>query len=115
MAPASMNQKGQAMIETIVVSSITIFFCIQLIRLGLQIRYEVIFDDLIEETLICKFQKESNCTNKLKNKLNDLHFSQIQVIDRSQDKIAKIKVVVKTGLNTSFTRESELALDLSVP
>lgn len=110
-----MNQKGQAMIETLAVSSITIFFFIKLIQLGLQIRYEVIFDDLIEETLICKFQKQSDCVSKLKNKLNDLHFSEIQVIDRSQDKVAKIKVVVKNGLKTSITRESELALDLSVP
>lgn len=110
-----MNQKGQALVESLIFSTLAILCSIKLLQLGLDLRYEILFDDLIEQTLICHFQHESNCNNKLRNKLTDLNFKEIQISDHSMNKTAKIKLSVKTGLNSTFTRESELTLDLSVP
>jgi preprotein translocase subunit SecF len=110
-----MNQKGQALVESLIFSTLAILCSIKLLQLGLDLRYEILFDDLIEQTLICHFQQEADCNGKLRKKLADLNFKEIQITEQSTNETAKIKLSAKTGLNSSFIRESELTLDLSVP
>ena len=64
-----MNNKGQAFIESIILLSIVTMACLFLIRLGLHLQNEILIDDLVEETLICKLQKKQNCIQQLKSQL----------------------------------------------
>lgn len=108
-----MNNKGQAVIETMIFASLAIFCSIWLMQFGLNIRYEILFDDLIERTLICHFQKQTNCASQLRQHLSDLHFKNIQISEVSDDKTTRLRLSATTKLNAVFTRESEMTLDLS--
>lgn len=108
-----MNNKGQAVIEAMIFATLAIFVSIKLLQFGLDIRYEILFDDLIERTLICHFQKQNNCASQLREKLTDLHFTNIQITEVSDDKTARVTLSATTRLNTVFNRVSEMSLDLS--
>ncbi|MBC7464688.1 MAG: hypothetical protein H7256_01735 [Bdellovibrio sp.] len=108
-----MNNKGQAVVEAMIFAGLAIFFSIKLVQFGLDIRYEILFDDLIERTLICHFQKQTNCASLLREKLTDLHFTNIQISEASDEKTTRLTLSVTTRIKTVFNRESEMTLDLS--
>lgn len=109
-----MNNKGQAFIESILLLGIATIACLFLIRLGLHLQNEILIDELVEETLICKLQKKQNCVNQLKNKLYSMNFKSVEVADMSQVNKAHIKLQAVSGLNFKSLLESELFLELQV-
>lgn len=108
-----MNNKGQALIETLIVASLAVFLSVSLLQLGLDARYEILFDDLIERTLLCHFQKQTNCSGQLRQKLTELNFKNIQISEVSDQNTIRLKLSATTRLKTVFNRESEMTLDLS--
>jgi len=109
------NSKGQAFVETLVLASLVLLLSLKLIQLGLDLRYDILFDELTEQTLLCNFQKRSDCQSKLRRNLEDLRFKNIQVSNRLDGNTANLKIIATTQLNAIFTRESSLTLDLSAP
>lgn len=107
-----MNNKGQAFIESVLLLGIVTFACITLIRLGLHLQNKVLLDDLLEESLICKLQKNENCLFLLKNKLDKLNYKFVEINDYSRPGLARIKLHTISGLEFSSTLESELSLGL---
>ena len=110
-----MNQKGQAMIEASILMTLCVFPFVFLLQFGLHFISEIIVDDLLEQTLICKIQQQSNCITNLRSKLLGMNYKNIHITDHSQAKIARISVSWKSTNLYSGTLESELSLDLSVP
>lgn len=110
-----MNRKGQALIEAVILSGLTIVFFLKLIQLGLELRYEIIFDDLIERNLICQFQKQADCNSKLRSALTDLHFQSIEIRNEEKNGAKQLTVSATSRLNSIYSKKSELCLDLSVP
>jgi hypothetical protein len=108
-----MNQKGQAMIEAVIIMAIALIFSIKAIQLGLNLHYEILIDELIEQTLICHYQK-TNCISDLRSRLNDMKFHDVQINDRSDAATSRLWLQVTTGFGVVITRESELTLDLSI-
>ncbi len=109
-----MNQKGQAVIESVILLTICTVVSVTFIQLGLHLFSEIVVEDLLEQTLICKLQKQSDCTAKLKKKLHDLNYTAVTVIDRSHSEKAKILVQWNSSLTYSAALESELSFDLTV-
>jgi preprotein translocase subunit SecF len=108
------NQKGQAMIEAVIILAIALIFSIKAIQLGLNLHYEILVDDLIEQTLICHYQKKSTCISDLRHRLNELSFHDVQISDRSDSNTSRLRLQLTTGFGVVLTRESELTLDLSI-
>ena len=109
-----MNNRGQAFIESIILLSIVTVACLFLIRLGLQLQNEILIDDLVEETLICKLQKKQTCIQQLKSTLYAMNFKSVEVTDLSQNDKAHIKLKTISHLNFTASIESELSLALQV-
>ena len=109
-----MNQKGQAFIEATLLLALVTVSSLFLIRLGLQLQNEIVLDDLMEQTLICKLQKKMNCLPELKNKLEGIHYKAVRTVDASTLNNASLFVKATSGLNITTTVQSELNLDLSV-
>ena len=109
-----MNQKGQAMIEAVIVLTLTLFFTAKVVQLGLRLRYEILIDDLTEQTLICHYQKDSTCLSKLKIKLSDLNFKNIEITDLSTKDKAVLRLKLDLDSTTTLTKETELYFDLSI-
>ena len=110
-----MNQKGQVFIESLILLSLCTLCSVKLIQLGLHLISEIVVEDLLEQTLICKLQKQPLCIHKLRNKLIYLNFTSVQITDHSYLNTARITIQWQTNMNYRATLESELALDLSVP
>lgn len=94
--------------------SIVTVACIYLIRLGLHLQNEILIDELVEETLICKLQKKQTCIGQLKSKLYSLNFKSVEVTDMSQPTKSHIKLQTLSGLDFKAVIESELSLALQV-
>ena len=109
-----MNQKGQAFIESLILLSVCALCSVKLIHLGLHFISQIVVEDLLEQTLICKLQKKQNCTAVFQKKLISLNYKSVQVIDRSSLTKARIEIKWQTGDSYQATLESELAFDLSV-
>ena len=109
-----MNHRGQAFIESMILLSIVTVSCLFLIRLGLHLQNEILIDELVEETLICKLQKKKNCIGQLKKNLYSLNFKSVEVTDKSQPTKSHIKLQTLSGLDFKVVLESELSLALQV-
>ena len=109
-----MNNKGQAFIESIILLSIVTAACLFLIRLGLHLQNEILIDDLVEETLICKLQKKETCLLQLQNKLYSLNFKIVDAKFINQHNKAHLKLRTVSGLGFEAQVESELSLALQV-
>ncbi len=110
-----MNHKGQAFIESLILLSLCTLCSVKLLQLGLHMISEIVVEDLLEQTLICKLQKQAHCIDQLRNKLIELNYSSVQITDYSYLNTARIAIRWRTGKQYQANMESELALDLSVP
>ncbi len=110
-----MNQKGQALTESLILLSICTLCSVKFIQLGLHFISQIVVEDLMEQALICKLQKKQNCTLIFGKKLNDLNYKSVQVIDHSYLNTARIEVTWQSDGSRQATLESELTFDLSVP
>ncbi len=109
-----MNQRGQAAIESIILLTLCTLVSVNLIQLGLHFLSEIAVEDLLEQTLICKLQKQYDCVSKLQNKLSDMNYTQVQVTDQSHSHVARIRVEWNATSTYKAALESELHLDLTV-
>lgn len=110
-----MNQKGQAFVESLILLSICTLCSVKLTHLGLHFISQIVVEDLLEQTLICKLQKKQNCTAVFQKKLISLNYKSVQVTDQSSLNTARIKVNWQTDDSYQATLESELTFDLSIP
>ncbi|MFZ3230811.1 MAG: hypothetical protein WA160_11450 [Pseudobdellovibrio sp.] len=110
-----MNQKGQALIEAILIMSLVGLCSFKLIELGLNLYHDILIDELIEQTLVCQFEVQSDCKKRLSMKLASLNFKDVQIsLNRIRD-TASLKLSAQLGQNTIYNRESKLTLDVSNP
>jgi hypothetical protein len=108
-----MNNKGQAAIESLAIGILLVLMLFFVTRFGLMVQQNILVDELIEESLICLKQNKSDCAERLKNELQTLKFTQIELKIQNQRKIVSIKIKAVSAFKRIFEKESEIELDLS--
>lgn len=64
MAAALRNNKGQALIESVLVTPILILFFIYLVQALLYLTVEIAIDDALENLILCEVQNKTQCTSQ---------------------------------------------------
>ena len=68
-----MNQRGQALIESILILPVIVFLFVLSFYVVTQALHKTILDDLLEDLLICHKNNETNCDKYLKLNLTNLN------------------------------------------
>ncbi len=110
-----MNQKGQAMIEILILGFLLMVAFIALIRLGLAVQMNIVIDELIESAHLCELQQKSFCQTRLKDKLADFNLKILSSTFITSADTSFIKLHTESNLGKIFEKESELYLELSIP
>ena len=110
-----MNQRGQAMIEMAMLSSLLIIGLILIVRMGLALHLSLVIDELIESAQLCELQQKPLCRQQLTAQLQDLNFKNIHAVWITSQNTSRLKLYVESNLERVFEKESELTLDLQVP
>lgn len=108
-----MNEKGQAMLEAIVILSITMAGLFLLLKKGLQIPLDFYVDELVERVLICEYQNQNHCKSSLYQKLHKLRFQNIQIRGESSENKKTIFVSALSPFGFKLHKESTLKLKLT--
>lgn len=73
-----MNNKGQALVEALLLLPLSLMFFIFIVYYLLYFTIEISIDDALESRLLCAIQKRSDCESQFQNHINNLP---VQVID----------------------------------
>ncbi|MBC7741967.1 MAG: hypothetical protein H7061_07210 [Bdellovibrionaceae bacterium] len=109
-----MNQRGQALIEMLILSSIIIVAVIWTVRLGVLLHINIAVDEMIEITHLCEIQKKSDCQSQLEKNLRQLGLTKNSLIVANSNNQSRIWLNATTSLGQQFVKESELKLGLTV-
>lgn len=110
-----MNNKGQALIESIMIMTIISLCSFKFFELGLNLYHEILLDELVEQSLICQLQIRSDCKNILYYKLQKLNFKNTSIQLINSEDTSYLKLQTEFGSKTKISKESQLHLDLSNP
>lgn len=66
------NNKGQALIESVIILPISILFFIYVVQVFIYFSMELAIDDSLEDFIFCKIQAKADCENYLSRRLEDL-------------------------------------------
>ncbi len=108
------NNKGQALIESLIVGLILISTLFFTIRVALIAQQNTLVDEFIEQTMICLAQQNVDCEVKLKKQLEALNFRSISIQNLSNHPKFSIVLKAVTPFSRILEKESELELDLQV-
>lgn len=73
-----MNNKGQALVESIFILPLSLMFFIFIVYYLLYFTIEIAIDDALESRLLCAIQKRSDCESQFQSQIQHLP---VQVID----------------------------------
>lgn len=110
-----MNQKGQAFIEVVILSSILMISIILIVRLGLILYLNIALDEVIETTHLCELQNKSDCHHDFHTRLKALSFKTIRAHRSRTAEASYLIVTAESNLGKIFEKESELHLELTIP
>ncbi len=108
-----MTNRGQAMIEALILGGILTASISFLVRYALEMQQSMLVDELIEQTLLCEFEGHTDCGAKLKSFLTDLQFKQIALRITKSGSTYLLNVSGQSIFDQKFEKESELTLDLT--
>ncbi len=110
-----MNQRGQALIEMLILSSITIVSVLMIVRLGFILQLNIAIDEMIESAHLCDLQNQKDCAYQLSTKMKSIGLIEKSLSLSHTTNKSMIQLQAETSLGHSFRKESELELALSVP
>ncbi len=110
-----MNQKGQAFVEVVILSSILMISVILIVRLGLILYLNIAVDEVIETNHLCELQNKSDCHSDLQAKLKALSLQNIRTHRSKTAETSFLTVKAESNLGKIFEKESELHLELTIP
>lgn len=103
-----MTNRGQAMVESLLIGLILIFALSFFLRLMITTQKSFLIDEFVEQALICLVQGNSNCTTTLKEKLLEQDFTLISVNSEKSSGKWIVHISATTSLNDRIEKESEL-------
>lgn len=71
------NNKGQALIESVIILPLSILFFIYVIQVFIYFSLELAIDDNLEDLIFCKMQKQNLCEYNFEARLYDLNIQTI--------------------------------------
>lgn len=86
------NQKGQGMIESVMIIPLAILFMIYTVQLLLYLTVEIAIDDAIENFALCQVQSKPLCQSLFTEELNKLPLRKIQFHFNHQGSIYTIQL-----------------------
>jgi len=103
-----MTNRGQAMVESLLIGLILILSLSFFLRLMITTQKSFLIDEFVEQSLICLVQENSNCTNLLRQQLLEQGLSAISV--RSEKSSGKwiVRFSATNSFNEIIEKESEL-------
>lgn len=108
-----MTNKGQAMIEALVVGALLVVSLSFSLRYVLSMQNNLLVDEFIEQSLLCEAEGNHNCKETLRSLLEKLQFRNIMIRTDNQKNKFKIFIKGNSSFDQKFEKESELDLELS--
>ena len=93
MAPEKMiNQKGQALIDSLAVLALAGLLILLLIRHGLRSIHEVALSEIMENRLICELEDTTHCEINMMTELKKIQFKTESAILNKTDSVIQLKL-----------------------
>lgn len=93
-----LNQKGQALIESLFVLTWSAPLTFSLIKFGLHLLAVINLEINAENYFVCELAKKNNCQAKLEQSLRNNHFRTASVIHKNQGDIEQLEIQVSRKL-----------------
>ncbi len=108
------NQRGQGMLETVMIIPMAILFLIYVIQFMLYLTVELAVDDAMESFVLCQVQTKTNCTKEFETELNHLPLTQIRYQFNKQGTTYKIDLESKALKIFNFQKTRLLSYDTKI-
>ena len=93
MAPEKViNQKGQALIESLAVLALAGFLILIFTKLGLRSIHEIALSEIIENRLLCELENATQCEINMTTELKKIQFKTESVILNKTDSLIQLKL-----------------------
>lgn len=89
------NQKGQGLIETVMIIPLAILFLIYIIQFMLYLTVELAIDDAMESFVLCEVQSKTTCQTQFEQELAHLPLTKISYQFNKQGPTYKIDLDAK--------------------
>lgn len=106
------SNRGQAMIEGLCILIVAAPLFYLLLLAMLQAITTLTVDHLLDVHLICMVEQKSNCESETKQKIHDLGWSSISLVQSTEGSKYKIKLNGKTHFGYDVIKQRELFLEL---
>lgn len=108
-----MNNRGQAMIESLLLGCVVIISLFFFLHLALRMQKNILLDELIEQTLICMAQKNPLCLESFRQQLITQKYQKISAAYNQFGNKWSLQLKAETAFNEIIEKESELEYDLA--
>lgn len=106
-----MNERGQAMVESLLIGLIFILALSWLLKLSVYIQKKFLTDELIEDSLICLVSQNSFCTSQLRLKLAEQGYQSVFIQAQNLNHKWTLHLKAVSSFGNEIEKESELEYD----
>ena len=108
------NQRGQAMVEAVLMSSLILVSTFFLLAIFLNQIFSIAVDDALETYFYCQIQKKENCKKMLSDDLHSLRLKNIRLTETVQPPYFEINLHAETSYNYEFSKKRRLKYDREI-
>ncbi len=108
------NQRGQAMVEAVLMSSLILVSIFFLLAIFLNQIFSIAIDDALETYFYCQVQKKDNCKKMLSDDLHSLRLQNIHLTETVRPPHFEINLHAKTSYNYEFSKKRTLEYDRAI-
>ncbi len=108
------NQRGQAMVEAVLMSSLILVSTFFLLAIFLNQIFSIAVDDALETYFYCQIQKKDNCKKMLSDDLHSLKLQNIRLTETVRPPHFEINLHAETSYNYEFSKKRKLEYDRAI-
>ncbi len=109
-----MNRRGQALVEAVLLGTLSILGLWLLLKTGAHVIYSFCLDELMEEFLLCELSIASDCRSRLETRLTTAGLKPLQFRTFTRNGAMLIYVKAQSKFLTTLQTTREISLDLSL-